>query len=531
MAKNKLDVKALRELQRAGELETAKTGYLAILRKKPRDVEALHSLGILYAQQDNFTDAIDCLQKAVKLEPHNSILSLHLANFLKFQGLYSQAAQLLEDTLKDHPKFVPAINNLGTIYYAQGKLNEAAHCFKSAIEKEPNYIDAYYNFGLVLSKKNDFDAAIEIYNKLLTMAPDHFAALFHLGCALMLSDKIDEAIKVFLQIEANQPNHFETQSNLATCFLKRGELNEAKLHYFKALELMPNDIQILFNLGVINMQQGQVDTAIQHYQRAVQINPDDFAIHNNLGVAFLAKQHLGFALQHFQEALRIQPKNEAVQHTLKILSEHQHLLASPPAYVKSLFDSYADHYEPHLLTALDYQLPTLLQRAVLETAKPQPSSWDILDLGCGTGLCGVPFKPFAKSLVGVDLSPKMLEIAADKKIYDQLIEQDLVPFLQDKNSSYDVILAGDVLVYLGDLTDIFKTVHAALREKGLFVFNTEIRDDADYKMNQSGRFAHQKKYLEKMATQNQFKISYYQKVVTRQQNNEPVYGHLFILTK
>lgn len=531
MKKNTSTLKNIRDIHRTGNLEVAKKAYLNWLRAHPRDFEALHSLGILYAQQDNFTDAIDYLQQALSLKPQDDTVTLHLANILKFQGLYHQAAQLLEDHLENHKNYPPALNNLGTIYYAQGKLVDAANRYQQAIHYAPNYVDAYYNLGLALNKQNDFADAISTFRKLLELAPDHFAAKFHLASNLMQANHIPEAIGEFLEIENKHPSHFETQTNLATCFLKQGQLQAAKLHYIKALELVPNDIQVLYNLGVICMQQGYVDLAIQHYQHAAQLNPNDFAIHNNLGVAFLAKQHIPFAIQHFREALRIQPNNIAVQHTLKILSEHQHLLAAPPDYVKSLFDSYADHYEPHLLTALDYQVPILLLNAVQTSMKLVPQTLDILDLGCGTGLCGVPFKPFAKKLIGVDLSTKMLDVAAQKNIYDELIMQDLIEFLADKQSIYDLILAGDVFVYIGDLTDTFREISKALRPKGLLVFNTEICETIDFKMNQSGRFAHHLKYLESLAEQNHLKKVYYQSAVTRQQNNEPVYGHILSFIK
>lgn len=530
--KNKnLDIHTIERLHRSGDLDAAKKGYLAFLRKNPRDAETLHALGILCAQQENYADAIAYLQSAVKLQPNNLALILHLANILKFQGLYNDAILMLQNAIVLNPDYTPALNNLGTVYYAQGKWNEAITYYRQAIAKQPDYVDAYYNLGLALNKQTQFGEAITTYQKLLTLAPEHFAARFHLACVYMQQDKFADAIQVFLQIEENHPNHFETQTNLATCYLKLGKLNEAKLHYFKALELTPEDTQILFNLGVINMQQGQVDIAIQHYQRAALLKPDDFALQNNLGVAFLAKQHAGFALRHFQEALRIQPGNAAIQHTIKILSKHQNLFSSPPEYVKSLFDSYADHYEPHLLNALDYKIPQLLLDAVLRIAKPAEKSWDILDLGCGTGLCGTPFKPYAKNLVGVDLSTKMLEIAAQKQIYTELASSDLTTFLADKNAQYDLIIAGDVLVYIGDLADLFAKTHTALRNKGLFAFNTEITEDAEFKMTQSGRFSHQKKYLEKLAADNHYKILNYQSVITRMQNNEPVHGHLFILQK
>ena len=372
---------------------------------------------------------------------------------------------------------------------------EAIEYYQTAIAKQPDYPDAYYNLGLTLLKQNQWDDAIVIYTKLLALVPEHFAARFHLGCAFMQQEKLNEAIQEFLQVEQAHPNHFETQANLATAYLKSGELSEARTHYAKALELSPNDTQILFNLGVINMQQGFTDRAIQYYQRAVKINPDLFAAHNNLGVAFLGRQHVGYALQHFQEALRLQPNNKTLDYTVKMLCANERLLTAPPDYITSLFDAYADHYEPHLLKALDYKVHELLHQAAVNIIG---NDLDILDLGCGTGLCGVQFKPHAKTLTGVDLSQNMLDIAAQKNSYDALIHSDLTAFLSDKKSAYDVVLAGDTLVYIGDLETIFASVHKALRAHGFFIFNTEIEENSTYKMNQSGRFSHQKDYLDNL---------------------------------
>ncbi|SRR5579883_44204 len=531
MKKNHLNKKTLLELHRSGQLTDAKEGYLRLLKSTPRDIELLHSLGILCAQQENFDEASEYLQKALKIQPKNLQIMLHLANILKIQGLFSHSAQILEEAIAIDPDFIAALNNLGTVFYAQGKLADAVRCYQTAIDKQPDFADAYYNLGLALVKKNDLDAAESIFKKLISLAPKHFAAHFHLACLYMQQEKIDAAIHEFLHIEEMYPNHFETETNLATCLLKKGNLNDAKLHYFKALELKPDDIQVLFNLGVINMQQGYVDAAIQYYQRAVQQNPNDFALQNNLAVAFLVRRHINFATHHFQEALRIQPGNTSIQHILDLLAKDQHLLTSPPEYIRSLFDAYADHYEPHLLKALEYKVPELLRDAVFSVRKPQAHQWNILDLGCGTGLCGAILKPYAKKLDGVDLSPKMLEVAREKNIYDNLVDEDLSQFLSKKNSDYDLIVAGDVLVYTGDLSTIFQNAYQALVPSGLFAFNTEISEDDDFKMNQSGRFCHHKNYIEKLAKQFQFNIVHYDTSMTRMQNNEPVYGHLFVLEK
>lgn len=531
MKKISLTPHDIRELHRTGQLDAAKTGYLNYLQSHANDIETWDALSILCAQQDNMAEAIGYLQKALAIAPTHPILNLHLANMYKMEKAYAKASHILKNLVKLYPDYTPALNNLGTVYYAEGKWDDAIQTYRETIQKQPDYIDAYYNLGLALTKQNQWNEAIQNYQTLLELIPDHFAARFQLGCVLMYNNQIEEALTVFLEIEANHPNHFETQTNLATCYLKQGALNAAKNHYFKALELTPDDAQIFFNLGVINMQQGQTDVAIQHYQRALQLSPDNFSIHNNLGVAFLTTQHLSLATYHLQEALHLQPDNISIQHTLDFISERKHLVASPPEYIKSLFDSYADHYEQHLLQALQYQLPHAFLNMVLAITTPLSHAWNILDLGCGTGLCGDIFKPYAKRLVGIDLSSKMLDMAAEKKSYDELILGDITTYLTNKMACYHLILAGDTLVYMGDLKPIFKAISTALVEEGLCVFNTEIDEEKDFNINPSGRFTHHKKYIEKLASDSQLDIVSYEKTITRMQNNEAVYGHLFVLKR
>src|SRR6185312_2240939 len=134
MKKNNLDLIQIGALHRQGQLDEAEAGYLAILRKNPRAVDVLHSLGILYAQKENFADAIRYLRLAITYQPDNAVLQLHLANVLKSQGLYAEAIEALQQALREKPDYVAALNNLGTVYYAQGNFPEAIRAYQSVIE-------------------------------------------------------------------------------------------------------------------------------------------------------------------------------------------------------------------------------------------------------------------------------------------------------------------------------------------------------------------------------------------------------------
>lgn len=521
----------IRVLHRQGERTLAKKGYLALLRQNPKNIEALHGLGILYIQEEEFQKAITTLKKALNYAKDAPEIALNLANVLKIKGDYLEASNLLQRIIQEHPHYAPAYNNLGTLCYKEEKWDEAIAYFRSSLKLSPAYIDALYNLGLAYGKKAEWDEAIRAYRLIVEHNPDHFAARYLLASALMHQNNFNEAIQEFLKIEENHPHHFETESNLATAFLKVGALKEAKMHYLKAHQLRPEDPQILYNLGVIHMQQDLIDEAIPFYQKALQHAPNSFAIHNNLGVAFLIKHHIAYALDHFKEALRLEPHNESLAYIVNMLTTRQELHSAPRDYIISLFDAYADHYDSHLMHALDYKLPELFKNAYLAVTKNQKKLQDILDLGCGTGLCGVLFKPFAKTLVGVDLSTQMLKEAKTKSLYDTLINQDITEFLQDKVELYDLILAGDVFVYIGDLQNIFALIKRALRAQGIFIFNTEISEIKAFTMNQSGRFSHHADYIKELITQNEFDLLSAERQVTRIQNNTEAFGFLYVLRK
>lgn len=531
MKKSKLSFEAVKQLHQQGQLTEAKKGYGALLTRDPKDVLALHYLGLLCAEEGNLEEAQDYLEKALALKKDEPSIHLHLTNILKARGLFSQAAQGLKDLIQSHPTFAAAFNNLGTVYYAQAKLQEAVDAYQHAINLQPNYADAYYNLALALSKLNKIEASINTYQALLELSPDHPGARFQLGCLFMQRSNYQAAIEQFTQIEKNHPYHFETQSNLATCFLKLGQLEQAKHHYVQALELNPKDVQILFNLGVLAMQQGLLDEAIHYYLRTTSEDPDHFDAHNNLAFAYLTLQKNEESLKHFREALRLQPNNESIRHTIHILTGEKHIKTSPLAYVRSLFDSYADHFDQHLTQTLQYQVPQTLYQHLQKIAGKPRAAWDLLDLGCGTGLCGVLFRPYAKTLVGVDISEKMLRIAADKQIYTELVQSDLIPFLREHLNAYDLMIAGDVLVYYGDLAELMTAVFGSLRDQGLFIFNTEINDKEEYRMTASGRFAHNKDYLDRLVAANRFTILQYQVILLRTQNQQQVYGHMYVLKK
>jgi predicted TPR repeat methyltransferase len=188
----------------------------------------------------------------------------------------------------------------------------------------------------------------------------------------------------------------------------------------------------------------------------------------------------------------------------RLLAHNRHVFGSwlglrparaAPGYVRNLFDSYAWRYDEHLFGELDYRGPNLVRGAVGRRLDDRAGDLVVGDLGCGTGVCGPLFERLAGRLIGVDLSPEMLQRAWARDVYDELHERDLVAFLRHHPARFDLLIASDVLVYHGDLAPIFAAAAIALRKGGLFAFTVESSDRDDFVAQRTGRFSHGRAYV------------------------------------
>ncbi len=172
----------------------------------------------------------------------------------------------------------------------------------------------------------------------------------------------------------------------------------------------------------------------------------------------------------------------------------------PAAYVARLFDQYAPRFEAHLTGALGYRAPALFAEA-LTAAAPGRRFVSALDIGCGGGLMGEALRDRVGHLTGVDLSPAMIARARERGVYDALVADDAVALLQRAPpATFDLIVAADSLVYIGDLAPLFAAAATALTGDGLIAFSVETSEDDGFSLGASMRFAHSRAYVEATAS-------------------------------
>jgi len=209
---------------------------------------------------------------------------------------------------------------------------------------------------------------------------------------------------------------------------------------------------------------------------------------------------------------------------------------APPAYVTTLFDQHAEVFDFILVNQLGYDVPQQLRAALEESQKNRIFS-RLLDLGCGSGLCGEVLDDLALHKSGLDLAENMIAIAHEKGDYDQLWVGDAVHFLtQTVQERWDLITATDVLPYMGELETFFQLVGNHLQPQGIFAFSSEILTceqfgDAPYKVGPFQRFAHQTSYIKKCLSKAGLGILQMRDIIVRQEQGSDVHGQLFLSIK
>jgi len=294
---------------------------------------------------------------------------------------------------------------------------------------------------------------------------------------------------------------------------------------FRARDLDKKLPEVYIELGRCLLDAERLDEAIQIARFGIDLAPERGDLFHVWGAAAAAKaaqappgkRDYGEAITAFRRALVLNPEMSSWQFELSAL-EGATPETTPDSYVRYMFDFYATRFDEHLVKHLHYDVPAILLKTAL-SHRPAPStSWDIMDLGCGTGLCGEVFRPFAKRLVGVDLSSNMIAVCAKRgngKVYDELICGHLLEALQSRHEQFDVILAADVFIYVGALDAVFTAVSRALRPNGLFLFSLECHDGDGFVLQQQLRFAHSAGYIQTLADKTQFQKLSIQRCVLR----------------
>jgi predicted TPR repeat methyltransferase len=375
-----------------------------------------------------------------------------------------EADALLQRVLALVPDSPDALHFSGVLAHQRGRSREALCLITRSLEARPDQADWYSNLGIVLQAVGLVEDAIGAYRQAIALHHGHANAHNNLGVLLRAQGSDGESEDAYRTAIRLKPNHADAHHNLAILLSATGRTPEAVTCYCKALTLRPHFPDARRLLALAYCVIGQREKAVLMCEAWVQSEPDD----------------------------------PVGRHTLAAVSGRDVPARASDAYVQKTFDSFAASFEVKL-AKLHYRAPELVAARLIETGVLPARALDILDAGCGTGLCGPLFSPYARRLVGVDLSEGMLAHAKEKQVYDELVRAELTAYLQDHRDEFDLIVTADTLVYFGALEPAAAAAAAALRPGGRLIFTVEeaTGDDAPttYCLRPHGRYNHSEAYV------------------------------------
>ena len=547
----------------AGRAADAERTYRGVLEKDPDHPVALHLLGLLLDQQGQHDLAVELIRRSLEQDPEYAAAHYDLGNILRDRGRDQEAELAFRRAVELWPDWPEAQYNYGLLLEARGKLGDAATAYRSAIAAKQDYSKALLCLAAVLRKQGDLFAAVASYQQALSFTPDSAEAHNNLGIVLNEQGKSDEAVASYQKALSCKPDYAEAYYNRGNALanLKRHEAalesheraialkpdyaaahgnrgnvladlkrDEAALEsYAQAIALKPGYAEAYSNRGNALTHLKRHEAALESYTQAIVLKPDFADAHNNRGHALRALNRPAEAIAAYRQALENGGDAEQIRYMLAALGADSLPRAAPSQLVTSLFNDYADRFDQHLTGTLKYQTPALLCEQITRFCSSR--NLDILDLGCGTGLLGPLLRPLARTLTGVDLSPNMLEKARQREIYDDLSHAELSEFLQTRHKTFDLAVAADVFVYIGDLAGVFAGVRDALKPGGWFAYSVEASEGADFVLGPTRRYAHSAAYLEKLAGDHGFVVTSIEPGVIRQEREVDVKGYLVLMSR
>jgi predicted TPR repeat methyltransferase len=340
-----------------------------------------------------------------------------------------------------------------------------------------------------------------------------------------------------------------------------GRFAQARLQFEASLALAPGRASTLTNLGATLLKLGQWGEAGEVLDDAIRADPGNAQAHGHRAMAWAELGRHTQALACVDQSLRLDGRmaplwtlrgnllrdlgrteeaassfGAALEHGgdaalngyyLAALTGADTPPAPPRAYVQSLFDGYAQGFEDHLVEVLHYRAPDVLVDGL------QGKQFDrVIDLGCGTGLCGARVRGLARHVVGVDLSLNMVEHARQRGVYDEVVHADIIEFLGGANEPADLVLAADVFIYVGALDAAFAAVRKVLTPRGVLAFSVELTGDAEsFALRPSMRYAHSRAYIETLSQQDGFELIATAEQPIREDQGLPIAGLFVWLAK
>ncbi len=364
-------------------------------------------------------------------------------------------------------------------------------------------INRYLKKANLFYVSEDYMNALKLYQKILCYEADNYAAYCNLATAYYEMENYSDALPMLEHLAKNDSSNPWWQTYLSKTYQNLSRFQEALDAAWSAV--------IISDFA----SEHQINLAYSFYEIAQAKGAD-------------------FVKEKLKEFYQLCPDSGIAKQCYFAFNFDKNFTQDDPEYVEKMFDIFAPEFDK-VLSSLNYDSPKQIACELASIINDKNTELSLLDLGCGSGLCGaevIKNYPYCQ-IIGVDISALMLHQASLKNIYSQLIKKEITAYLESTKTLFDGIISADVLTYFGALDSLFLSVSHHLKSGGFFIFTISENNlnNNDYFLLSSSRFVHGFTYVENVLSQAGFELKSRHRIPLRREGEKDVIGGVFVAVK
>jgi tetratricopeptide (TPR) repeat protein/glycosyltransferase involved in cell wall biosynthesis len=259
-----------------GNVDAARITLEGMIRKNPKDYDALIFLGGIHLSAGNYQKSSEYYHKVVAMVDNHPTANYNLGLSYHRLNKLSEAEQCYKKTLQINPKNIDALNNLGVIYISLNKKVEALEYYNRAIGINKNNANTLNNLGNLFSSDGNFAEAEKNYKKAIQVDQFNPLYLFNLADCLLKQKKYDESIAELEKAIKLKPDYYQAFNSLGVANLKKGNINAAKELFEHAIKIKNDFWEAYQNLGTCFEKMNMHSEAISLYNKVLELNNGNF---------------------------------------------------------------------------------------------------------------------------------------------------------------------------------------------------------------------------------------------------------------
>ena len=235
------------------------------------DPNLLTLLGLAYEAMGNSPQALKSYESAAKADPENPDRYLDYTRLLMDLDRYGEAAQIVQQGMKNTPDAYALNLRLGSIQMTQGQYDDARQSFQKAIQTHPEITLGHIALAQSYMRQGrDREALQVLTDSRKTLTPDAMLEYMY-GLVLSHISQREEAIAAFKRSIALSPEVAEPHYELGKLYFESGLTQPARIEFERVLELAPQHANAHYQLSRIYQRLGYSTKSKEMAQETQQI--------------------------------------------------------------------------------------------------------------------------------------------------------------------------------------------------------------------------------------------------------------------